>query len=236
MRIAIISDIHANLEALTKALSVIDDQKPDEIICLGDVVGYGPDPNQCIDMVRKCSSIVLMGNHDYAVTHTEATENFNPIAKEAVFWTREQISEDNLNFLSLLPYTHKVDDIYFVHSTPQEPEEWHYVFTWNDAMTQFDHFEEKVCFIGHSHVPQIYYSDTSTTMSFSLSKETKYLINVGSIGQPRDGNPRLSFGIFDTDKWYYQPYRFEYDTEATAHKIRERGLPPFLADRLIKGR
>ncbi|KAB2881391.1 metallophosphoesterase family protein [bacterium] len=236
MRIAVISDIHANLEALTKALNVIDDQKPDEIICLGDVVGYGPDPDQCIDIVRKRSNIILMGNHDYAVTHTEATENFNPIAKEAVLWTREQISEDNLNFLSLLPYTHKLNDIYFVHSTPQEPEEWHYVFTWNDAMTQFDHFEEKVCFIGHSHVPQIYYHDTSTTMSFSLSKETKYLINVGSIGQPRDGNPRLSFGIFDTNKWYYQPYRSEYDTEATAQKIRERGLPPFLADRLIKGR
>ncbi|MBL7958649.1 metallophosphoesterase family protein [bacterium] len=236
MRIAVISDIHANLEALTKALNVIDDQKPDEIICLGDVVGYGPDPDQCIDIVRKRSNIILMGNHDYAVTHIEATENFNPIAKEAVLWTREQISEDNLDFLSLLPYTHKLNDIYFVHSTPQEPEEWHYVFTWNDAMTQFDHFEEKVCFIGHSHVPQIYYHDTSTTMSFSLSKETKYLINVGSIGQPRDGNPRLSFGIFDTDKWYYQPHRAEYDMEVTAQKIRERGLPPFLADRLIKGR
>lgn len=236
MRIAIISDIHANLEALTRALTIIDERKPDEIICLGDVVGYGPDPNECIDLIRERSKVVLMGNHDYAVTHIEATENFNPVAKEAVIWTRDKITVDNLNFLSLLPYTYKLDDVYFVHSTPLEPEEWHYVFTWNDAMSQFDHFEEKICFIGHSHVPQIYYNDASTTMSFSLSKEAKYLINVGSIGQPRDGNPRLSFGIFDTEKWQYQPFRSEYEMEATAQKIRERGLPPFLADRLLKGR
>ena len=236
MRIAIISDIHANLEALTKALKVIDEENPDEIVCLGDVVGYGPDPNECINLVRDRSEVILMGNHDFAVTHTEATENFNPVAKEAVFWTREQISEDNLKFLSSRPYTHKLDDIYFVHSTPLEPEEWHYVFTWNDALIQFDHFDEKVCFIGHSHVPQIYYNDTSTAMSFSLNKETKYLINVGSIGQPRDGNPHLSFGIFDSNRWHYQPFRSEYDMELTAKKIRDRGLPPFLADRLIKGR
>lgn len=236
MRIAIISDIHANLEALTKALDVIDEQKPDEIICLGDVVGYGPDPNQCVDLIRDRAQVVLMGNHDYAVTHTEATENFNPVAKEAVFWTREQISEDNLNFLSVLPYTHKRDKVYFVHSTPFEPQEWHYVFTLNDALSQFAYFDEMVCFIGHSHVPQIYYNDTSVPISFDLSKDAKYLINVGSIGQPRDGNPRLSFGIFDIDQWHYQPFRSEYDMEKTAKKIRERGLPPFLADRLIKGR
>lgn len=236
MRIAIISDIHANLEALTKALQIIDEQKPDEIICLGDVVGYGPDPNSCVDIIRDRSKVVLMGNHDYAVTHTEATENFNPVAKEAVFWTRDRISPDNLEYLSALPYTHKNENLCFVHSTPFEPENWHYVFTWNDAISQFDHFEEKICFIGHSHVPQIYYNDTSVPMALELSKQSKYLINVGSIGQPRDGNPRLSFGILDLDKWFYQPFRSDYEMEITAQKIRDRGLPPFLADRLIKGR
>lgn len=236
MRIAIISDIHANLEALNKALEIIDERKPDEIICLGDIVGYGPDPNECVDIIRNRAGVVLMGNHDYAVTHAEATDNFNPIAKEAVLWTRNNIHNDNLNFLTHLPYTYKSGDVYYVHSTPQEPEEWHYVFTWNDAMTQFDHFEGKVCFFGHSHVPQIYYNDTESAMSFFLNKETKYLINVGSIGQPRDGNPRLSFGIFDTDQWHYQPFRSDYDMELTAKKIRDRGLPPFLADRLLKGR
>ncbi len=236
MRLAILSDIHANLEALTKAMAIIDEQKPDDIICLGDVVGYGPDPNPCVDIIRDKASIILMGNHDFAVTHTEATENFNPIAKEAVFWTRDKITADNLEFLGTLPYTHRRENMYFVHSTPFEPENWHYVFTWNDAMTQFDYFEEPVCFIGHSHVPQIYYNDTDIPMSFSLSRKAKYLINVGSIGQPRDGNPKLSFGILDTDQWIYQPFRSDYDVELTAKKIRDRGLPSFLADRLIKGR
>ena len=236
MRIAIISDIHANLEALNKALSIIDEQRPDEIVCLGDVVGYGPDPNQCVDIIRERASVILMGNHDFAVTHTEATENFNPIAKEAVFWTREKITGDNLHFLSSLPYTSKRDDILFVHSTPMEPENWHYVFTWNDAMAQFDHFDESICFIGHSHVPQIFFNNTDVPISFSLSRAARYLINVGSIGQPRDGNPKLSFGILNTDEWHYQPFRSDYDVELTAKKIKDSGLPTFLADRLVKGR
>lgn len=236
MHIAIISDIHGNLEALTKALQLIDEIGVDEIICLGDVVGYGPDPDDCVNIIRERSKVVLMGNHDYAVLDTDSTENFNPVAKQAVFWTQSHLSKDNLEYLRQLPYTYTYDDILFVHSTPHEPEKWDYIFNWDDALEQFEFLKEKICFVGHTHIPQIFYPDPSMPLTMNLSKEHKHIINVGSVGQPRDGDYQLSFGIFDTDQWKYEHVRSDYDVQQTSQKIRDRGLPVFLADRLLRGR
>jgi putative phosphoesterase len=236
MQFAIISDIHGNLEALSKALEVIDGIRVDEIICLGDIVGYGPDPDDCVNLIRTRAKVALMGNHDYAVLDTDSTENFNPVAKQAVFWTQANLNAENLEFLKNLPYRHKREDILFVHSTPNNPEEWNYIFHEDDAQEQFPFLDEKVCFVGHTHIPEIFYQDTTTPVSADLNRNHKYIINVGSIGQPRDGNHQLSFGVFDTERWQYTPVRADYDVELTARKIRERGLPVFLADRLLRGR
>ncbi len=236
MKIAIVSDIHGNLEALTKALELIDEIGVDEMVCLGDVVGYGPDPDDCVNIIRERSKVVLMGNHDYAVLDTDSTENFNPVAKQAVFWTQNHLSKDNLEYLRQLPYKFTSDDILFVHSTPNEPEKWDYIFNWDDALEQFEFLKEKLCFVGHTHIPQIFYPDASMPLTENLRKEDKYIINVGSVGQPRDGNCQLSFGVFDTDEWRYEQVRSDYDVQQTSQKIRDRGLPVFLADRLLRGR
>lgn len=236
MRIAIISDIHANLEALTVCLSLIKSLDVDRLVCLGDIVGYGPDPDACVVAVRETADVVLLGNHDHAAVNIEATRNFNPLAKEAVLWTRERLSSESLAFLQKRPLSHEEQDILFVHSTPYRPEEWHYIFSWNEAIPQFEYFEQEVCFIGHSHLPQIYHNDVSKPLTLKLNAGMRYIINVGSVGQPRDGDPRLSFGVFDTDTHEYLPIRAEYDVEATANKVLAGGLPQFLAERLLKGR
>jgi len=233
MRIAIISDIHSNLEALQTAFGIIDDLKPDTVICLGDIVGYGPNPTECLDIIRSKCSVVIKGNHDEAVTVESEAEKFNPYAVEAVKWTREQLDSGHRDYLSGLPYMHEIDDMLFVHGSPAIPENWDYIFTAYDAQSHFPTFTQSVCFIGHTHIPGIY---TENGSYGAFNRDTRYIINVGSVGQPRDGNPRLSFGLFDTERWDYQNIRCEYDARVTASKIQQAGLPGFLADRLILGR
>lgn len=233
MQLAVISDIHGNLEALTQALEVIDELGADEIVCLGDVVGYGPDPDACVDIVRERCKTIIMGNHDQAATNLEATENFNPIAREAVWWTHDHIREENLEFLKNLPFRELRDDIHFVHASPKNPDRWTYLFTISDALPEFSAFEEKICFVGHTHSPRVF---SNATDAMAITKEHQFIINVGSIGQPRDGDPRLSFGWFDTEAWDYKNIRSTYDVRQTAEKTRDRGLPGILAERLLRGR
>lgn len=233
MLTAVISDIHANLEALTRALEVIDELKADEIISLGDVVGYGPDPDACVALIRQRCNVVLLGNHDQAALHTDAAANFNNFAKQAVLWTAEHLSDENKTYLSNLPYTYKRDNILFVHATPMNPEKWHYIFTHEEAQKQFMHFNENICFVGHTHFPGIY---SNSPLAKKINKEDQFIINVGSVGQPRDGNYRISFGLFDDVEWNYKHVRAEYDVTTTFNKIKNNGLPVYLAERLIQGR
>jgi putative phosphoesterase len=155
MRIAIISDIHSNLEALTKALEIIDTKNIDEIVCLGDIVGYGANPNECVEIVKKRAKYVVMGNHDFAVA-VDPTElaYFNSYARESALWTRGVLTEENLEFLRSLPFTISIKNLLFVHSSPAQPREWEYIFTEAQAKVQFKYFTEKICFIGHSHLPR----------------------------------------------------------------------------------
>jgi len=235
LRIAIISDIHSNLEALTKAFEIIDTKNVDEIVCLGDIVGYGANPNECVEFIRKRVKYVVMGNHDYAVAVDPAELfYFSSYARESDLWTREVLTKENLDFLKSLPFTISLKNLLFVHSAPAQPREWEYIFTEAQAKVQFQYFKEKICFIGHSHFPGIF--PENGFYNGKLDRNTRYIINVGSIGQPRDGDWRLCFGIFDMGTWTYEEIRSEYDVEKASVKIIQNGLPEFLARRILIGR
>jgi len=232
MRVAIISDIHGNLEALEKTSEIIEAKDIDDIICLGDLVGYGANPNECIDYVDRRTKKVLLGNHDQAAFDLKQTEYFNTYARRAAHWTHDVLTQEHNQYLQSLPYALTETELTFVHSSPFEPEEWHYIFSNREASRNFNHFKTSLCFVGHSHVPGVYCEDQRTR---EIKKGLRYLINVGSIGQPRDGDWRLSFGIFDTESWSYKNVRSEYDVESAADKILKAGLPRFLAERLFRG-
>lgn len=232
MRLAIISDIHSNLEALTKAFELIDQESVDEVVCLGDIVGYGANPNECVDLVRSRCRTILRGNHDAAAVNQQNAESFTKNAKIAAQWTGKQLSEENKRFLDGLPYTNSRDGMLFVHSSPYQPEEWYYVLTEEDLESAFQSFSEQICFIGHSHFPGIFSEDGPAK---AVNRGSRFLVNVGSVGQPRDGNSKLSFGVFDSGIWNYRNIRSLYPIQAAAEKILQAGLPRALSDRLALG-
>ncbi len=232
MKYAIISDIHSNLEALQKAMSIIDENKVDEIICLGDVVGYGANPNECVDIVRSRCSTIVLGNHDAAALDTSLAHDFNAIARKAVVWTAEHLTDESKTFLLSLPLVERKENILFVHSSPHSPEAWDYIIDSDDAFSAIKHFEEQICFIGHTHVPGIY---SQRGRAKSIDRDEQYLVNVGSIGQPRDGNPKLAFGIFDSTAWEFELIRSQYDIQQAAEKIYAAKLPEELGNRLLYG-
>lgn len=232
MRIAIISDIHSNLEALTAALESIEHLNIDQVICLGDVVGYGANPNECVDLVRRHCVVTLLGNHDQAAIDTSRTKSFTANARIAAEWTGDQLTPESKGFLRSLDFTYRPENMLFVHSSPHEPKEWHYILSVLDAQPAIRAYDEPVCFIGHTHVPALY---TELGRVSHVQKNVRTLVNVGSIGQPRDGNPQLSFGVFDTELWKYENIRGEYDVDTASDKILDAGLPRQLADRLFVG-
>lgn len=252
MKRAIISDIHANLEALTEVLNRIREVKVDEIICLGDIVGYGPDPIKCLDIVMDNCQLTILGNHDQATIFDP--EGFNPIAMNAIYWTREQLEKEDANlalsdrrwdFLGELPRRHDEGEYLFVHGSPRDPTN-EYVFPetiyekelLKMLMSRF----ERYCFQGHTHIPgQFTESGSFLTPDerdnfFQLGDE-KCMFNVGSVGQPRDGNPKSCFVVLDTDEKTVEYHRVEYDTQLTRQKIHDTpDLDNMLGDRLVAGR
>jgi len=232
VRIAVISDIHANLQALTAVLDDIVEQQADRIVCLGDIVGYGADPSACVDLVRERAAFSVLGNHDAAVFSPQQRTYFNPLALEAVRWTADQLDRPQADWLRQLPYRVSFENMLFVHSSPRAPEEWDYVFSGMEARMQGRHFFERLCFVGHSHVPGVYPLDSD---SGEYAPDSRYLINVGSVGQPRDGNPRSSYGLLDTVAGSYENRRVPYDVETAMQAILDRGLPRRLAQRLEVG-
>ncbi|MFI5251493.1 MAG: metallophosphoesterase family protein [Bacteroidota bacterium] len=233
MRIAILSDIHSNLEALQQALSIIVEKKVDEVVCLGDTVGYGANPNECVDLVRKTTPHILLGNHDEAIINPDIAQTFNPNARAAAEWTASQLTDENKRFIKSLPYDYAIEDLYFVHSSPFEPHEWHYILSASNANKNFEFFSERICFIGHSHEPMVYCEDIWTK---EVLPGKRYIINVGSVGQPRDKDPRLSFGLYDTETYRYENIRATYDVKTASEKIRKIGLPFVLAERILVGK
>lgn len=232
MRIAVISDVHSNLEALTSAFEAMESRRVDEVVCLGDTVGYGANPNECLGLIRARCSVILQGNHDAAAIDLSVANQFTLNAQLSAIWTLGALLEENKIFLRDLPQMKPQGDLLFSHASPFEPEEWHYVISEFDTREAFEAFTEKICFIGHSHIPVIFSGREKVP---AVERSGRFIVNVGSVGQPRDGNPHLSFGIFDTNAWSYENIRVGYDVEAAAQKIRKAGLPRSLAERLYKG-
>jgi len=232
MKYAIISDIHSNLEALTKALEIIDQRSVDEIICLGDVVGYGANPNECLALIRQRCSIVIKGNHDEALLDENLSAHFTEDARAAITWTRKRTSDEHIEYLRTLPLSMEKDDLLFVHASPCHPEQWKYIFEDTAAANALHCFSNPLCFIGHTHVPALF---SNGGRVHSITKSERFLVNVGSIGQPRDRKTDLSFGVFDSEVWSYENIRSPYDIETALHKILESELPSRLGQRLLMG-
>jgi diadenosine tetraphosphatase ApaH/serine/threonine PP2A family protein phosphatase len=241
VKYAIISDIHGNLTALDAVYDCIGEENCDRIFCLGDLVGYGPFPNECIQRVEKNADILLLGNHDAAAIGTTDTTYFNNYAKEAIEWTAGVLSEKNRSLLKKLELTAQIDEALFVHASPFQPGEWNYILTPSYAQLNFKYFDHQLCFIGHSHVPVSYsLSAKKNVRSYKDSKleidaTNRYIINVGSVGQPRDGNPDAAFVIYDSETSSIQLKRVSYDIDATQQAMSEAQLPTFLIQRLKLG-
>ncbi len=240
MRFAIFGDIHANLHALQTVLADSEKENCTHYVCMGDVVGYNAFPTECLDLVRKLECPVVKGNHDEQASMVGEQEGFNALAEEAMNWTREKLSATDKEWLRSLRMQRQVRDFTIVHATLDTPHKWGYVFNQLDAAASFSYQHTAVCFIGHTHAPKAYIRDGSVR---SLSFETleiapgkKYLVNVGSVGQPRDGDWRSAYCIFDTNQNTITLKRLEYDIAAAQDAIRAAGLPGKLADRLSVGR
>ncbi len=232
MRIAILSDIHSNLEALRRVQENLEILHPDRIYCCGDIVGYGPYPNECLDIVRALCHGIVGGNHDMAVAGRYPLNRFNLPGRKVIRWTRKIIRREHLDFLNTLPRTIVENNVTIVHSSPADTDGWTYLYSLEDVRNLFDHFSTKICFVGHSHIPFVAGNDGSIG---ALNPAARYVINVGSIGQPRTGGKEAVFGYLDTDIWSYELIRVPYDVSMTAAAIREAGLPEILARRLLSG-
>ncbi len=241
MKYGIISDIHSNLEAFNTVIKFLNG-KVDTILHVGDIVGYGADPSSVIKLVREKNIEGVLGNHDSAVAGIHDAEDFNEYARRAVEWTKKQLKNDEIAFLRSLPYIIKKKNFLLVHSTPSEPERWRYLTFVKQAEEEFNHFNEQICFIGHSHQPVIIIKNPSGEIEvefnndITIEEDKRYIINVGSVGQPRDGDPRASVVIYDEEKKIVKFYRLEYDIETARDKIIDAGLPEFLGLRLMVGR
>lgn len=232
MRIAILSDIHSNLQALNRALELVEELGADDIYCLGDIVGYGGNPNECLEIIRGRVSKCVLGNHDVAVLNPSGARYLDKHGVETAAWTQGILTAENRKFLSGLEYVVQTDALTLAHASPGNPNAWERIVSLEHAAPQFGHFNTPLCFIGHTHIPFACGEDLKT---FRVKRGLRFLVNVGSVGQPRDDNPQLSFGFFDTESWEYRNIRSDYDVEGSAESIRERGLPPPLAERLFRG-
>lgn len=236
---AVISDVHANLEALTAVLNNIDEERIDLILFLGDSIGYGPDPDACLDVLRTRADVLLAGNHDQAAVGLTDVRYFNPYARRAIEWTCERLSSEQKQFLRSLPLTAVQGGMFLVHGTPRLPERWEYLLDEDDARVNFGYFDEQVCFVGHSHIPFIMErtpagSIRSLAHAAALKPANRYIINAGSVGQPRDGNPEAAYVIVRDRKVLIK--RTAYDIVKTQKKMRKARLPEYLIERLSLGR
>ena len=242
MQLALISDIHANLEALTAVLAHCDEQGVDKIICLGDVVGYGASPVECLELVIDRCAVILMGNHEYAALGLVSTDSYNEVARTMTEWTRRLLSDKELHLMADLPMDHTEGKMHFVHSSPFEPDRWHYIVSPESALLAFQHLEGRICFFGHSHVPMVFEENPSGLPycypgeSFVIKPEKRYLVNIGSVGQPRDNDPRASYVIVDTDAQDCWFHRVAYDISSTQERMAQAELPEPLISRLAVGR
>ena len=241
MRYALFSDIHSNLEAFEAVLDFFKKSNIDRYLFLGDVVGYGADPGECIARLKEVNALSVAGNHDWAVVDMLNTDYFNKAAEEAVCWTKEHATELDKQFLSALALVKEEKDLCLVHGTLNHPEEFDYMTDDAQALKTFYLLQEKICFVGHSHCPGIFIEEPEKivyrgTGVLKIEKGKRYIVNDGSVGQPRDGDARACCCIYDEEASTIEFHRLSYDVVAAQKKIRQAGLPAVLADRLSVGR
>jgi len=243
MRYAIIADIHANLAAFTAVLDDIERRGGvEEVWCLGDIVGYGPDPHQCIELLCQYKRVCVVGNHDWAAIGKIDTSDFNPDAAAACHWTAQQLTPEDIQYLDSLPLVVQRDDFTLVHGSPRDPI-WEYLLSTSSAKQNFAYFQSQFCLVGHSHVPLVFEcSETGACLVSEFPADTilklaknRLIINPGGVGQPRDGDPRASYAIYDSEARSVTHYRVVYDIGATQARMVEHRLPMRLIMRLSYG-
>jgi len=240
IRYAILGDIHSNLEALEAVLRDAEQQGVTHYACVGDVVGYNADPVACLGRIRELNCACVRGNHDHYCSHEESLQDFSPLAANTIDWTRKQLSDEERKHLAELRMVKYVENFTIVHATLDMPDRWCYVYHKLDASANFNYQTTSVCFYGHTHVP-LYFEKGSAVRSdlyesIKVVLGTKYFINVGSVGQPRDGDPRAAYALYDLKKKEIMLRRIPYDFSITQEKILASGLPKRLAARLAVGK
>ena len=237
---AILGDVHANLDALNVVLADCKEQGVTDYLCTGDVVGYNACPHECLSLIRSLNCPIVMGNHDHYVSSRQNLSDFNPHAAAVIEWTRKQLSVEEMYFLRALPFATVKMGITLVHSTMDNPEGFGYVFDHLQAAANFTNQVTPICFHGHTHCPVIFEKQISEiyridAQDFKIPIGRKYFINVGSVGQPRDGDPRAAYVLYDPKSRIVRFRRLEYDVAAAQSRIRAAGLPERLAERLACG-
>lgn len=246
MRLAIMSDIHGNREGFSAVLDDLADRRIDRIALLGDYVGYGPDPEWCVDQVMRlveAGAVAVKGNHDHAIA--DPSESMNVIARATITWTRPRLSKAQCDFLAALPLTLELGEVALVHASLNSPECWHYILDDRRAVASFRQTTARLIVCGHTHVPTLISQDNAGSVRqhqalmaspVPLLRSRRWLAVVGSVGQPRDGSPSAGYAIFDTVTSEFEFRRIAYDVGTTVHKLRDAGLPQPLANRLLKGK
>jgi predicted phosphodiesterase len=257
MRYGIVSDIHSNLDALDAVLKELDQEGLDQLVCLGDIVGYGPNPNECCDVLRQRNCLAIAGNHDEAAASADYAEKFNSLAAAAIAWTRNQLTKDNRSFLMALPRERHFDTFDIVHGTPGA--HFDYILGITDACNAFEHVHKPITFIGHTHVAEVFFQECSSQPLGRLNEagapkpgrtfhqrlanggrievtpQFRYIVNPGSVGQPRDRNPQASFARYNEGANVIEIHRVTYDVKRVREKMERVDLPPELAERLSLG-
>ncbi len=237
----IVSDLHSNFEASKTVFDELERRGVEKIICLGDIVGYAASPNECCDLVRKSASYVVLGNHDAGSVGRTSLKSFGKAAIGICQWTGKILTEENRTWLENLPLIREVNGKLMVHASPGDPSHWEYVLSLKDAITKFKIFSNRICFVGHSHVPCSFVEQDNRynvieNKKFVLKHEARYIINPGSVGQPRDGDSRASFAIYDSKNKKVEIVRIKYDIKGAQQKIIDAELPDFSASRLELGK
>jgi diadenosine tetraphosphatase ApaH/serine/threonine PP2A family protein phosphatase len=245
MRYAILSDIHGNHQALSAVKAGLKKEQLDDVICLGDIVGYGAEPGLCLQETLELCQTVVAGNHDHGVAGRMETSFFSVNARKALDWTARALNPAEKKLLYNLPLMKEVSlpegSFVAVHSAPEQPQEWRYILSMDEAEYQFEHFAQPLCFIGHSHQPMFWQLSGEGECSvvgreyLRLEPQKRYIINVGSVGQPRDGDPRACFAVYDSQRRELIIRRVEYDIAQAQKNIINAGLPVRLAERLAQG-
>ena len=239
MRVAILSDIHGNLEALESVLIAIHREVADQLVVLGDVVGYGPDPVACIYRIREAEGLCVLGNHDQALIDPAHLHELNYMARDTLLRSQDMVGAEELAYLRTFAFRHVEGEAVFTHANPLEPEQWQSLYLFEHVDWCLAGLDALIAFVGHTHYPGIYCRMDSTSVLLTSSQVAigrhRYLVNVGSVGQPRDGDPRSSFALWDVEDDHVELRRVEYSVRRTQEKIHALGWPSYVAERLARG-